>query len=1032
MKRVIILLVGLSLCSVPVFAGEFLMNEEVAYGLRVTFSEPVTLTHFGDVLTVVSPESEATEFVFSGDELPAWVGHGMSWTPSTARIVNYEWLASAPPPTGDGGTDGETWSVEYQGLFFDDFDTLAHGLTSALELAEIGEYTSGDVEPISGECSVIGSYSGSSQYRPYLRSDPSTLPLEPNHEYRISFEYRILETPNIGFETLFYSPRGGDAGRWIPSMSITGVAGDTGRAELTGQLLGYSDYEVRWNVVSRGSILIDNIELVDLTDGVTVVTDGCEGITSSLGPELRFLSGGSVAVSDASETQAGDGASAILTDLGAIASDPQLLHLPGGTTYIVEFDYRIIKPDLYGKVVEVWFQLAGRDPWPISTSAQLPHLFSHEPQQGTYQGGIEVPPGGAYYIVVRAGDEGSVAIDNLRILRQDSFSSESLPDHWFALASAPFPRLGNYLMGTTHAMAYGDVEGRRFMYSVTDIEQRASLSDVVVGFTLFQQTRDPAFAKRLRELNPNIVLLPYRIAGEAGFEDPDWGRRDSGGEIEEDYMSGIADEWIVKTTDGRDAGDLAWTFIKKLNIYDSCPVVQGQTFNDYLLNHIVEDVVKSGVWDGIYIDNLFARINPHITNWSDRRLLDFDINNNSLRDETPALISDQTRAAAIELLTRIRQEVGAHTLIVGNTGPSPQLALSPYVNGFLFECFNVAWCYECGGDPSVTGWRRALNDYLYMDEHVQWPAINIVEGCGVTGAYVEPDRAYPSPQADDYRKHRLTLGTALLGDGFYEYDLFEGRSAPYWFDEYTVNYSGQAVEDASFKGYLGHALGAARELRSSERVIWSQRFLGSSLPSDMWAYPDARISGGSLHVSNNGDYNRTHSSANTDSSKVRLTRGKTYVIEADWQITQTLDSHASIGISGGGFEGSYILPGMVRGDSGSVRFPVVLSHGSNYALDLIIGRGAGTVSFDNIQIIEGGVGPWRRDFENGFVLVNPLPAPYTFTAQELSGAHQRTGIRRIDGTQDRTVNNGQAVSGELTLGAFDAIILLADSVSAGD
>ena len=133
--------------------------------------------------------------------------------------------------------------------------------------------------------------------------------------------------------------------------------------------------------------------------------------------------------------------------------------------------------------------------------------------------------------------------------------------------------------GTTQAMAYGDVEGTRFMYSVADIECQAALSDVVAGFTLFQQTRDPAFAKRMRELNPNIVLLPYRIAGEAGFEDPDWGRQDSGVEIEEDYMSGIADEWIVKTADGRDAGDLAWTFIKKLNIYDSCPVVEGLTFN---------------------------------------------------------------------------------------------------------------------------------------------------------------------------------------------------------------------------------------------------------------------------------------------------------------------------------------------------------------------------------------------------------------------------------------------------------------------
>jgi len=214
----------------------------------------------------------------------------------------------------------------------------------------------------------------------------------------------------------------------------------------------------------------------------------------------------------------------------------------GGFRPIVEFDYRTIEKGSHDRLVEVWLQLAGEGPWKISTSAQLPFIFNHEPEQGTYQGGIAVPPAGDYYLIIRASDGASIAIDNLRVMRQNTVTSETYPRHWDAIAAAPFPRLGNYLMGTTQAMAYGDVEGTRFMYSVADIERQAAFSDVVAGFTLFQQTRDPAFAKRMRELNPNIVLLPYRIAGEAGFEDPDWGRQDSGVEIEEDYMSRIEAE----------------------------------------------------------------------------------------------------------------------------------------------------------------------------------------------------------------------------------------------------------------------------------------------------------------------------------------------------------------------------------------------------------------------------------------------------------------------------------------------------------
>jgi len=62
--------------------------------------------------------------------------------------------------------------------------------------------------------------------------------------------------------------------------------------------------------------------------------------------------------------------------------------------------------------------------------------------------------------------------------------------------------------------------------------------------------------------------------------------------------------------------------------------------------------------------------------------------------------------------------------------------------------------------------------------------------------------------------------------------------------------------------------------------------------------------------------------------------------------------------------------------------------------------------------------------------VNPLLQPRTFTAAELAGGLNRTGIHRIKGTQAPDVNNGQPVTAGLTLGAFDAIILLADHIAA--
>jgi hypothetical protein len=98
MNRVIVLVVGLALCSIPVLAGEYLMNDtgQTVYGLRVTFSEPVTISGYGDALTTVDRTGEATDFTFSGGELEAWAGHWFNWEPASASITSSEWLLEAP------------------------------------------------------------------------------------------------------------------------------------------------------------------------------------------------------------------------------------------------------------------------------------------------------------------------------------------------------------------------------------------------------------------------------------------------------------------------------------------------------------------------------------------------------------------------------------------------------------------------------------------------------------------------------------------------------------------------------------------------------------------------------------------------------------------------------------------------------------------------------------------------------------------------------------------------------------------------
>jgi hypothetical protein len=109
MKKVALLVAGLVLFSIPLFAGEYLMNDTGAtvYGLRVVFSEPVTLAGFGDVLMTVKPVGESTEFVFFGGELGSWAGHWFNWEPASALLMNHEWLTD--PATVE--TSASDWAA---------------------------------------------------------------------------------------------------------------------------------------------------------------------------------------------------------------------------------------------------------------------------------------------------------------------------------------------------------------------------------------------------------------------------------------------------------------------------------------------------------------------------------------------------------------------------------------------------------------------------------------------------------------------------------------------------------------------------------------------------------------------------------------------------------------------------------------------------------------------------------------------------------------------------------------------------------
>jgi hypothetical protein len=452
--------------------------------------------------------------------------------------------------------------------------------------------------------------------------------------------------------------------------------------------------------------------------------------------------------------------------------------------------------------------------------------------------------------------------------------------------------------------------------------------------------------------------------------------------------------------------------------------------------------MASGLWDGVFYDDLMGDINHAIRNAHNPALLDFDIDGDGERDETPALVSEETRASTLTYLERLREEVGDLELVIGNQGSSPHLAFAEYLNGYQFEDWDEGW-YTEHIERSEAAWCRSMSEYFYAQEHEVAPQINIMTlyGKPIGGGAGNPDHDWVEATEAHLTQHRFGLGSALLGDGFYEFDLWDCRSAPTWFDEFSVDEDGVAVEDRACKGYLDMPLGDPFELASTSTTVWEEGFEAGSMPSSLagetpYVYVSREaedvITGTGSLIIDNPDHSTSvdYVEASTKASIVALKSGKTYVVEFDWEILETLDDAFVVAIFGSeGIVDSYWHSGEVTGDAGRTRFHATLPAGSDYKICFQLVSGGGKLAIDNIMVKEGGAGPWRRDFENGFVLVNPLNRPHTFTAEELVGPWSRTGVKRILGTQAPEVNNGEPVTDTLTLQPFDAIILLADHVS---
>lgn len=316
-----------------------------------------------------------------------------------------------------------------------------------------------------------------------------------------------------------------------------------------------------------------------------------------------------------------------------------------------------------------------------------------------------------------------------------------------SVVAAPenYPRLANYFL--------------RVPIRMEEVPQLAKYDILILGMQA--QTESPEALKALRVANPKIILLAYTASQEvplarlSEIEKP--------GGLWHQLVAGIDESWYLK--DSRGGYVSTWPGSRSLNVTNFAPVINGERWNTYLPKFMAQKVFSSGLWDGIFYDNVWDN-----ASWMNDG--NNDTNNDGRKDDK-SFIDTAWNQGMVNMLLTTRQVLDPKLIIMGNGGQS----YIPYMNGRLFEGFGFSW---------DGGWSGSVDKYKKFVAGSQKPqTTSLIFNTDNTGIF------------NNYSQVRFGLGTTLLSDGYFGYDYgTNDHSQILWYDEYSAN--------------LGRPLGPAR------------------------------------------------------------------------------------------------------------------------------------------------------------------------------------------------------------------------------
>ncbi len=570
-----------------------------------------------------------------------------------------------------------------------------------------------------------------------------------------------------------------------------------------------------------------------------------------------------------------------------------------------------------------------------------------------------------------------------------------------ASATEPaYPRLANmYLQG---AIDPGDVPA-------------LARWDVLILDTAWSHTD----LQHLRQLNPDIKIFFYVCAYCVQVPPPVDAWR------QQNHAYANSNDLWWRNWNQTIASD--WPGTQLVNITDQCPTGAEGNWRQYIAARVAALMEEFPEADGVFYDNFWQSIG-----WEQGGAIQVDSDCNPTHNPAGCNGIMDSDAAVDSLWNHALRDLAQDTrtrfdAIVAARGGRPLAVVSNsstdyfgWLNGTLHEYFPSASSNPDPGNAYGYNWNQEM--LAQPGGYLVAPFQSTPYSVSVLNADWQGTWDAPTRSAEFERHKRFTLASALLGDGYYSLDAAQtGHGSLWWEPEF--DHAGRG------KGYLGYPLGPMRRIgipSGAEQVV-NGAFDTSLAP---WT-PQATLCTGNATLDATA-YHTAPTSVRIDVSNVQT--------NGNFKLYQTVNVQGGHG---------YTLAFWARASAAqditlhlygpacpSIRclsdqriaitnawqryeIPFVASGTDAAGLNLFVTT-AGSVWFDDVTLREGDASVYRRDFENGIVLLNYTTSPQNV---DLGATFQRLSI------PGSSFYDGAVVTSE-TLAPSDGRILLNGSLPA--